>query len=164
MRRRCCKRWQHQRDEARKSGLPSEVSQVFQSGLTSTVCSWVFAAPAPFSYWFFTPDSCSAFNEHFSPHLSKVSYPHLHFPCKQWLHIRLILLVCNFSSIPSSTLPVFLSNSNYNYTPSGISSYPTPRKLSLFLPCAALGWSISTGSSLENLCVIPSKNHSSEPS
>lgn len=62
-----------------------------------------------------------------------------------------IHLVCSFPSIPPSTLSSLLSNSNYNCTPSGIPFYPTPCKLSLFLHCAALGWSISIESSLKNL-------------
>lgn len=91
-----------------------------------------FAAPAPFSYWFFTPDSWSPFNQHFSPHLSKVSYPHLHFPCKQWLHIGFIWLVTSrafhhshFQFFPTATttaLPLvshltpLLANSAFSFT------------------------------------------------
>lgn len=63
-----------------------------------------------------------------------------------------IHLTCNIPSIPAFTLSV-LSNSNYNCTLSGISFYPTPCKLSLFLPCAALGWSISIESSLKRTCL-----------
>lgn len=119
---------------SKKSGLHFKVWWVLQSVFTSTVYSKVCChCPAPLSYWPFTPDSSSSFSQHFSPHLSKVSYPCLHFPYKQQLHIRLVfpcpeLLKHSTIRTPSppfrqqSILPLisdltpFLANSAFSFT------------------------------------------------